>query len=424
MNRLRELDLLRVCGTIIIVLHHLPDYTGNFYDLRYFGLHGNLSYVNVVNTYIGLGIFTFVSGMALSHAYPRVERVGNFLWKRWLRLFPLYWLTLPMFALTGIRSDTWGTAIHIPGLQIALAPRLVRPLPTLWFVGLVALLYPFYAFIARRKQTTREIALMSLATFVIAFLIRITLNIVEYRFFVYFPVFVAGVLWRRSEMYRRHRLRPIPAMLAVILFVLSVFAFRYVRQSDISGEVGEDFIAQATWSDIVSTFVFSSLMMFSFLYLAYPLARAVAGRPQRPLPTAGIPPAVKPVAGPFTNIHEYTNGRLVFVVHNSCVRVPFVNGRRMVAQEHALQGRHSYVGGDKGWRRAVNLISWASYGIYLFHRPVLAVLTTTINASTIARPWRLAAIALPGIALSVTLACAAQYIHDRLTSRLLARGKR
>lgn len=362
MKRLRELDLLRVFGTLIIVLHHLPDYVGNFYDLRYFGLRGNFSYINVVNTYIGLGIFTFISGVALRHAYPRVQRTVPFLWKRWLRLFPLYWLALPMFALTGIKSDVWGWAVHILGLQIALAPRLVRPLPTLWFVGLVAMLYPFYALVARRERDGRAVVALSLMAFAVAFVVRLAVGVVEYRFFVYLPVFVAGVLWRQSGAYRRHRLRPVAVIVAALAFVLSVFAFRYARQSEISGEVGESFIAEAQWGDIVSTFVFSNLMTLSFLYLAYPTARAVM--------------------------------------------------------------KHHLVARSAGWKRVITVGSWASYGVYLFHRPVLAALAAALNAPSIGQPWRLVVVALPGALLIPVLACAVQYLQDRLVFRLGRWGRK
>lgn len=354
--RLYELDILRALGTLIIVFHHLPDYAGNFYDLAFFGIPLNLSYVNVVNTYFGLGIFVFVSGFVLSFSYPKIEGFARFFGIRMLRIFPLYLLALAIFALTFQRLSGLESVIHVLGLHIALAPGLVDPMPTLWFVGLIVMLYLFYALLMRRNRGIRGIILFSLTVMGMLIVLRLALHVVEYRFFNYFPIFVAGILAYRTGFFERYRYKASHLAATAGIVAASVLFFRFARQGDISGEVTEVFIAQASILEIVLTTLASNIMMISLIFGSLVLAQRVKPRLSR------------------------------------------------------------------ASKRLLSLVSFASYGVYLFHRPALGLFTRLLGLLPSAHPYlRLFLLIVIAIPLVFILSYWLQALDDNIRRRVSAR---
>jgi len=51
-NRLFIFDLMRALAIFIILFHHLPQYSGNFYNFNFIGIHIDLSPVNGLNRYL------------------------------------------------------------------------------------------------------------------------------------------------------------------------------------------------------------------------------------------------------------------------------------------------------------------------------------------------------------------------------------
>lgn len=274
-ERLYELDILRALGTFIIVFHHLPDYIGNFYNLGYFGITPiNLSYINVANTYFGLGIFVFVSGFVLYYTYPEIVSIASFLKKRALRIFPPYLIALPLFVLTLRKLSMSETLIHVLGLQILLAPRFVVPMPTLWFVGLIVILYPFYAFLLKCTRSWPGMVSFSLVAFGLFFVIRSILGIVEYRFFAYIPIFLAGILCCRTKIFDRYNFGIAHIVIAALVLCVSVLVFRYSHKGPLTGEVSEELISQASVVEILMTSISSNVMMLLFIFISFVLAKS------------------------------------------------------------------------------------------------------------------------------------------------------
>ncbi len=355
--RLYELDILRALGTLVIVFHHLPDYAGNFYDLEFFGIPLDLSYVNVVNTYFGLGIFVFVSGFVLSFSYPRVERFASFFVRRMIRIMPLYLVALAIFALTFQKLSGPETVIHALGLHIALAPRLADPMPTLWFVGLIVLFYLFFALLMLRDRGTRGIILFSLSFLGVMIVVRVFLNIVEYRFFNYFPIFVAGILANRTGFFERHKSETSHLAAAAVIVVASVLFFRFARQGLISEEVTEMFIEQASVLEVVLTALASNIVMLSLIFGSYVLSQRIKPKLNQPA------------------------------------------------------------------KRLLSLISFASFGVYLFHRPALGLFTRALGLFPSMHPYlRLFLLIIVAIPLIFALSYGLQTLDDRITQRLLRRA--
>jgi peptidoglycan/LPS O-acetylase OafA/YrhL len=89
--RILHLDFLRGFAILYIVgVHHLDDYAGNVYHSQW----------DVAATKAFLGMFVFISGYLLSMNNP-INGKGdllNFAFKRFLRIYPLYALSLILFS--------------------------------------------------------------------------------------------------------------------------------------------------------------------------------------------------------------------------------------------------------------------------------------------------------------------------------------
>ncbi|NHJ26297.1 MAG: hypothetical protein EAX89_17090, partial [Candidatus Lokiarchaeota archaeon] len=102
-DRLPEIDILRIVSILIVVLLiHVPqNYAYNFYmDLDLYGAF----FVNNIGIYVAMGSFVFVSGFGLflNTNYRKInsrEKLLSFLKRRFLRIYPLYWIALILFVI-------------------------------------------------------------------------------------------------------------------------------------------------------------------------------------------------------------------------------------------------------------------------------------------------------------------------------------
>ena len=100
-QKLPEIDMLRIISILIVVfLIHIPlSYAYNFYlDLDQFGVF----LVNNVGIYVSMGSFVFVSGFGLylnpnNRNINSTKKLTTFLKKRFIRIFPLYWIAIVLF---------------------------------------------------------------------------------------------------------------------------------------------------------------------------------------------------------------------------------------------------------------------------------------------------------------------------------------
>lgn len=96
-----SVDFLRTLAIIFIVLlNHLTSYLFNFYDLHSIEIPADFSIIGHLMRYYGIGIFVFISGGLLSSGNSNkkgLQALHSFLIKRFLRIFPLYWVALVLF---------------------------------------------------------------------------------------------------------------------------------------------------------------------------------------------------------------------------------------------------------------------------------------------------------------------------------------
>jgi peptidoglycan/LPS O-acetylase OafA/YrhL len=83
--RLNELDALRGGAALAVVLFH---YAGHF--RRYYGASG--LFVDVASYgHYGVQLFFMISGFVIFLTLDRTRNVSDFIFSRWLRLYPTYW---------------------------------------------------------------------------------------------------------------------------------------------------------------------------------------------------------------------------------------------------------------------------------------------------------------------------------------------
>jgi peptidoglycan/LPS O-acetylase OafA/YrhL len=194
-NRNCQFDILRALGILMILTTHLNSYTSVLKPPR-----------RDLLAELGLYIFIFLSGYLLVLKYRTFKTwkdVKSFIYRRLLRIYPLYLLALFLFVVMfhyyGIYHKFDMTPVipialaHIVGGQLLLSP-MITPVSTLWFIGCIVPYYFIYIAVIKYGRNQRGIVFVAVIIFFIFAAINKCAGVIEYRFFYYYPVFIGGVL--------------------------------------------------------------------------------------------------------------------------------------------------------------------------------------------------------------------------------------
>jgi peptidoglycan/LPS O-acetylase OafA/YrhL len=230
-------DFLRALAIIMIIPAHLSSYL--------FSSYGKLA-LYAFDPYfanMGLGLFIFMSGYLLyynNHSINSLQSVFDFYKKRLLRIYPLYWAALATFVLvfsvfaprlnSGFvypnSENVFGffnVFVHALGLQILLSPAHASPMLTLYFVGLIISFYAIYPLLIIFSKTTKQLLLYSFIIYFGLFSISKAFNIIDHRFFMFFLIFVFGILTcKESQFGKAVRISVKTPLAQVLLAVLPV----------------------------------------------------------------------------------------------------------------------------------------------------------------------------------------------------------
>lgn len=242
-NKIIAFDFLRALAIIMIIPAHLSNYLFSTYSKL--ALYAFDPYF----ANMGLGLFIFMSGYLIyynNHSINSLENVFDFYKKRLLRIYPLYWAALAVFIMVFFifaprlnsgfvfpNSENvfsfYNVLVHLLGLQILLAPAYATPMLTLYFVGLIVIFYAIYPFIIMYSKSTKNLLISSFIVYSGFFLISKTFNIIDHRFFMFFLVFMFGILTCRESMFEKTVRIPgkipfVQVLLAVlpVIFVLII----------------------------------------------------------------------------------------------------------------------------------------------------------------------------------------------------------
>ena len=224
-KRLIELDGVRAIAILMIVGSHLIYY-----------LHLNpAGSENVLDTYLvlfGLGAFFFLSGFVLAYnnrEFTTWSDVVRFFKKRLFRIYPLYLVALAIavcaFALVPrahFSLSATGVVVYALGLQ-GLAGQYVPDFYMFWFVGVILLCYVTYPLLIRHARNPPRLLITSVAIFALFLAMRLLFGIIDTRFFMYYSVFVSGVIM--STFYAERLLNQRKSFVGAALALLSVLMF-------------------------------------------------------------------------------------------------------------------------------------------------------------------------------------------------------
>lgn len=360
-NRIIAFDFLRALAIVMIIPAHLSNFLSTSY--------GKLA-LYAADPYfanMGLGLFIFMSGYLLyynNNAIHSFQNVLSFYRKRLLRIFPLYWAAIAVFTLVffifapKINSgfvfpnaehvfSFYNVIVHILGLQIFLAPAYASPMLTLYFIGLIIVFYMIYPLMIMLSKNSKQLVFYSSLIFIGFLLISRTFNIIDLRFFMFFPIFVFGILTCKESLFeesitaviKRPFVQVLLATLPVMFVLVIVIGSRTTLLLDPSASLT---IESAGSGTIDSSMIVSMLgSVANSLGLSYAVLKFI-------------------IDSVLLNLFM-----IMFCILEYRIAMKFINNKF----SSSLGSAFTYT-------------ATASYCIYLFHRPFLALwnsITTFIS---------------------------------------------
>ena len=228
-NRLFTFDFLRLLAIVLVVLSHI---------LRMETLDAVRGYLGI----IGLGTFFFVSGylLLINQKSSGPHGAGTFFKKRFIRIYPLYWLALILTIAVGWLLDSnlfdWRTiAVYFLGLQSVFVPRYMVEISSYWFIGTILIYYLLYPLLTHGNKIS-SIIFIGVPIFICLIMIRIFSGLLDGRVFEYFFVFVLGLMAARSRFFDSDYFRKwrIPSAVVAVICICIVVIFGPLMPGDLS----------------------------------------------------------------------------------------------------------------------------------------------------------------------------------------------
>jgi len=233
-NRLISFDLMRCVAIFIILFHHLPSYLYDAYNIAFIERDIDLlHHFYELNRYLGLGLFTFLTGYLLNRKKERFknpESAFKFLKKKIIRIFPLYYLALIAFIYIYQLFSPLTIAIHLVGLQLLFASPTFQPIITLWFIGLIFIYYCLFIAINYQNLSKFYRILIIILFPLIIGILRMGFKITDFRLILYYGVFMFGIFCAEVNFFEQHLWHKI-SFLIPILFIL-VFSINFKVETE------------------------------------------------------------------------------------------------------------------------------------------------------------------------------------------------
>ena len=267
-KRLTVFDWIRSIAILIVLFHHLPEYTFNFYDLNFLGVSADLSTLNKLNGYFGLSLFVFSSGYLTNIKKPlfsSLAEVKKFALQRFVRIFPLYYLALLLFcSIFEIRKPVT-ILIQIFGLQLVVSNKHIQPIFTLWFIGLIVVYYAVFILVKISKLSVIARILLVGIIQVVFLLVHQYFGLTDFRLALYYPVFMFGVLCSERDI-----LNPKVGKLLSYASIFLLFTSLLVLWMLLEDLIGNRDL-------LLMAYLLLNIFMISFIVLTYKVVRKIAG---------------------------------------------------------------------------------------------------------------------------------------------------
>lgn len=209
--RVTNVDVMNVIFIFIVLLLHHVNYTQDYlWAVSHRIINPYDSGISQILQKFAVGGFLFLSGLKLAIS-KQSEPTWEFLYNRFLRIYPLYFLAVLVFSVTvyphanGEMPNFGNFAIHALALQAWLPNLYQANYLTIWFVS--NLFFCYLAFIILRRYLYNKVH-FSLATLTIVLGIHLTrlillqlydINIFPGHFDTYFVFFALGMLYSQRQ---------------------------------------------------------------------------------------------------------------------------------------------------------------------------------------------------------------------------------
>jgi peptidoglycan/LPS O-acetylase OafA/YrhL len=125
------------------------------------------------------------------------------MWSKFIRIYPPYWLALVLFIfILDYDLSRSALAVYLLNLQAVFSPTFVKSLLTLWYISMLVVFYIVYGSMMMTIRSSLGLVIASFVVFFMALWAHLTYAIFDPRFFQYYFIFLAGVLFYRYEAIR------------------------------------------------------------------------------------------------------------------------------------------------------------------------------------------------------------------------------
>jgi peptidoglycan/LPS O-acetylase OafA/YrhL len=192
--------------------------------------------------------------------------IKQFFYRRFWRIFPLYYLALIPFAymFPGILSTAKAWIIHLLGLQLLLKTSDIPPMSTVWFIGLITVFYSLFVLYRVCILTPRKYLKVSGTIFLIIFpfityFLFAKFEITDIRLFQYYGTFWLGIFCANNNfLENQNRLLSLSLLPIITISYFLLNRFWDWHLADYTGNFFPDLILTI----IVNIIDYSSVVFF------------------------------------------------------------------------------------------------------------------------------------------------------------------
>jgi peptidoglycan/LPS O-acetylase OafA/YrhL len=197
-SKIHEFDILRALAILILMFHH-----SDAYGMTLFGRP--LELLNPYLEGILLGIFFFISGYFAERSFQKQNKGSiSFFASRLIRVYPPYLLGVALFKFVlGISFKKRDLLVYLTGTHFIFAPNYAKPIVTLWYIGAILLFYFIFGVLLAYLRNTKPLLIVSALVFAAAYILHQWTGLLDERFFKYFIVFLAGILFARPHFFSK-----------------------------------------------------------------------------------------------------------------------------------------------------------------------------------------------------------------------------
>jgi peptidoglycan/LPS O-acetylase OafA/YrhL len=194
--KIHEFEFLRALAILILMFHHSDAY-GIIVSGR------PLEFLNPYLEGILLGIFFFISGYFAERSFQKQNKGSvSFFLSRLIRVYPPYLLGVALFMFVlGISFKRRDLLVYLTGTHFIFAPNYAKPVITLWYIGAILLFYFIFGILLAKLRSTKPLVFVSVLVFAAAYALHQWTGLLDERFFKYFIVFLAGILFARPHFF-------------------------------------------------------------------------------------------------------------------------------------------------------------------------------------------------------------------------------